>query len=152
MFLQSSVQVMVWECIMKGRKGLLLVFAYPIGWGGEMNLIYYKEQVLDGVLKMFYCQISEKEPGVEFQQDEAASHCSKSTMKWFCQDGIPLFLHLAHSPDLSPIEPVWLKLKKCLKLPHSLLRPIKSIWEELPISDIDKHNEWEGISSFRGKG
>ena len=28
-FSQSSVHVMVWGCIMKGRKGLLVVLEYP---------------------------------------------------------------------------------------------------------------------------
>lgn len=145
-FSQSSVRVMVWGCIMKGRKGPLVVLEYPGGRGGGMNSTRYQEQVLDGVLKEFYCQVSEKEPGVEFQQDGAASHRSKSTMKWFRQNGIPLFSHPARSPDLSPIEPVWLELKKHLRaLPHlpttvpQLIETVKSIWEELPISDIDKH-------------
>ena len=129
-FSQPSVRVMVWGCIMKGRKGPLVVLEYPGGRGGGMNSMRYQEQVLDGVLKEFYCQVSEKESGVEFQQDGAASHRSKSTMKWFHRNGIPLFLHPAHSPDLSPIESVWLELKKCLvlfptflQLSHSLSRP-----------------------------
>ena len=75
---------MVWGCIMKGRKGLLVVLEYPGGRGGGMNSMHYQEQVLDGVLKEFYCQVFKKESGVEFQQDRAASHPSKSTMKWFC--------------------------------------------------------------------
>ena len=69
-------------------------------------------------------------------------------MKWFHQNGIPLFLHPTHLPDLSPIEPVWLKLKKHLHalpcLPTTipqLTETMKSIWEELPISDIDKQAE-----------
>ena len=108
--------------------------------------MHYQQQALDGVLKEFYCQVSEKESGVEFQQDGAASHRSKSTMKWFCRNGIPLFSHTARSPDLNPIESVWLELKKRLHaLPHlpttvpQLIQTVKSIWEELPISDIDKH-------------
>ena len=108
---------------------------------GGMNSMRYQEQVPDGVLNEFYCQVSE-----EFQQDGAASHRSKSTMKWFRRNGIPLFSHPACSPDLSPIESVWLELKKRLRaLPHlpttvpQLIETVKSIWEELPISDIDKH-------------
>ena len=31
-----------------------------------MNSIHYQEQVLDGVLKECYWQVSKKEPGVEF--------------------------------------------------------------------------------------
>ena len=65
-FSQPSIRVMVWGCIMKGRKGPLVVLEYPGGWGGGMNSIHYQEQVLDGVLKECYWQVSKKEPGVEF--------------------------------------------------------------------------------------
>ena len=145
-FAQSSVRVMVWACIMKGRKGPLVVLEYPGGRGGGMNSARYQEQVLDGVLKDFYHQVSKEESGIEFQQDGAASHRSKSTMKWFHQNQIPLFYHPSCSPDLSPIEPVWLELKKRLRaLPYlpttvpQLIQVVKDIWDKLPISDIDKH-------------
>ena len=145
-FAQSSVRVMVWACIMKGRKGPLVVLEYPGGRGGGMNSTWYQEQILEGVLKHFYHQVSKEESGIEFQQDGAASHRSKSTMEWFRQNQIPLFYHPPCSPDLSPIEPVWLELKKRLRsLPHlpttipQLIQVVKNIWEELPISDIDKH-------------
>jgi hypothetical protein len=145
-FAQSTVHVMVWACIMKGRKGPLVVLEYPGGRGGGMNSAQYQEQVLEGALKDFYHQVLKEESGIEFQQDGAASHRSKSTMKWFHQNQISLFNHPPHSPNLSPIEPVWLKLKQCLQaLPYlpttvpQLIQAVKDIWDELPISDIDKH-------------
>jgi hypothetical protein len=119
---------------MKGRKGLLVVLEYPGGCGGGMNSAQYQEQVLEGVLKDFYHQVSKEESGIKFQQDSAASHCSKSTMKWFHQNQIPLFYHPSHSPNLSPIEPVWLELKKDLQaLPYlpttvpQLIQAVKDI-------------------------
>jgi hypothetical protein len=36
-FKQSSIRVMVWGCIMKGRKGPLVVLEYPGGRGGGMT-------------------------------------------------------------------------------------------------------------------
>ena len=145
-FTQSLVRVMVWACIMKGRKGPLIVLEYPGGRGGGMNSAWYQQQVLDGALKDFYHQVSKEESRVEFQQDGAASNRCKSTMMWFHQNQIPLFYHPSRSPDLSPIEPVWLELKKRLRalmrLPTTvpqLIQAVKDIWEELQISDIDKH-------------
>ena len=113
-FTQSSVRVMVWACIMKSRKGLFIVLEYPGEVGGGMNSARYQQQVLDGDLKDFYHQVSKEESRVEFQQDGATSHHSRSRMMWFHQNQIPLFYHPSRSPDLSPIEPVWLELKKCL--------------------------------------
>ncbi len=145
-FSQSSVRVMVWGCIMKGRKGPLVVLEYPGGRGGGMNSARYQQQVLDGALKEFYGKISKEESGIEFQQDGAASHTSKLTKKWFQDNKIPLFPHPACSPDLSPIEPVWNELKTRLHalrhLPTNvsqLIQVVKDIWEELPLSDIDKY-------------
>jgi hypothetical protein len=40
-FKQSPVRVMVWACIMKGRKGPLVVLEYPGGKGGGMNTRRY---------------------------------------------------------------------------------------------------------------
>ena len=51
---------------MRGRKGLSVVLEYCGGQDGGMNLMCYQEQVLDGVLKEFHCQVSKKETGVEF--------------------------------------------------------------------------------------
>ena len=113
-FKQSSVHIMVWGCIIEGRKGPLVVLEYPGGKGGGMNSTRYQDQVLEPTLKAFYKQMNHERQNVHFQQDSAASHRSKSTMKWFTDNQIPLFHHPASSPDLNPIEPVWLDLKNIL--------------------------------------
>jgi len=59
-FKQSPIRVMVWACIMEGRKGPLLVLEYPGGRGGGMNTARYCEQVLDGVLKDFYSEVKQE--------------------------------------------------------------------------------------------
>ena len=56
-FKQSPVCIMVWACIMDGKKGLLLVLEYPGGKGGGMNMKRYCKQVLDRVLKDFYAEM-----------------------------------------------------------------------------------------------
>ena len=144
--LQSLCSPLCVSWFMKGRKGLLVVLGYLGNRVGSMNSAQYQDQVLDGVLKDFYSQVSKEESRIEFQQDGMASHHSKSTMQWFCRNQILLFYHLSCSPDLSPIEPVWLELKMHLQaLPHlpptvaQLIQAVKDIWDELPISDIDKH-------------
>ena len=145
-FKQSSVRVMVWGCIIEGYKGPLVVLEYPGGKGGGMDSKRYQNQVLEPVLKAFYTQMNHKRPTVYFQQDNAASHRSKSTMKWFSENAIPLFKHPASSPDLNPIEPVWLDLKNILRhLVHppntvkQLRAAILDAWEQLPMEQIDGH-------------
>jgi transposase len=145
-FKQSSVRVMVWGCIIEGHKGPLVVLEYPGGKGGGMNSTRYQDQVLDPILKAFYIQMNNERQSVNFQQDGAASHRSKSTMKWFAENKIPLFNHPASSPDLNPIEPVWLDLKNILRhLTHppntvdQLRTAVLDAWEQLPMERIDGH-------------
>lgn len=73
-FKQSLVRVMIWACIMKGKKGPLVVLEYLGGKDGGMNLKCYQEQVLEGKLRDFYTQMNKERPVVIFQQDSAPSH------------------------------------------------------------------------------
>ena len=81
-FKQSSLHIMVRGCIVKGRKGPLVVLEYPGGWEGGMTAARYQHQVLDEVLHTFYQEISEEKGQVVFQQDGAPSHTTKSTITW----------------------------------------------------------------------
>lgn len=145
-FTQSPIRVMVWACIMEGRKGPLVVLEYPGGRGGGMNTARYMAQVLEGALKDFYHEMKQEKGQVVFQQDGAPCHRSKRTQNWFTKNKIPILYHPANSPDLNPIEPVWHELKKCLRgLPHlpstleQLIASVHMVWEEIPIRDVDKH-------------
>ena len=118
-FKQSPICVMVWACIMDGRKGPLVVLEYPGGKGGEMNTKRYCEQVLEGAMLEFYEEMVKEHGHVQFQQDNASCHQSKKMKSWFSNYNIPLFYHPPNSPNLSPIEPVWHELKKIIHaLPH----------------------------------
>ncbi|PPR07271.1 hypothetical protein CVT26_012431 [Gymnopilus dilepis] len=145
-FKQSSLRVMIWGCIAKGKKGPLVVLEYPGGKGGGMNSERYITQVLEGALKPFFQELKQARRGPIFQQDGAASHRSKETLKWLSDHGIPLMDHPPNSPDLSPIEPVWHELKTIIRArPHpptsapELIQAVKDAWEMLPISVIDKY-------------
>ncbi|TFY77209.1 hypothetical protein EWM64_g6803 [Hericium alpestre] len=145
-FKQSPVRVMVWGCIMWGKKGPLVVLEYPGGKGGGMNSQRYKEQVLEPFLKDFYKEMVELRGSVKFQQDNSPSHTSKSTKLWLTSHSIETFPHPSSSPDLSPIEPVWHELKVHIHaLPHlpntldQLKVAVYYAWNALTIEDINKH-------------
>jgi hypothetical protein len=65
-FKQSSPRMMIWACIMKGNKGLIVVLEYPGGRGGGMTADKYQDQVLDKVLFDYYVQMSEERGQVIF--------------------------------------------------------------------------------------
>ena len=145
-FTQSNIRVMVWGCIMSGRKGPLIVLEYPGGKGGRMNSSRYQRQVLNGVLQPFFLQEKQRMPSLSFQHDNAPSHSSKSTKRWFIKHGIPLFPHPPSSPDVNPIEPLWHVLKNIIhhrKHPPSsteeLRTAVKEAWDQITDVDVEKH-------------
>ncbi|KAJ3519633.1 hypothetical protein NMY22_g13113 [Coprinellus aureogranulatus] len=147
-FNQSTVRVMVWGCIMHGEKGPLIVLEYPGGKGGGMDSKRYREQVLEGVLLEYWKEMGAGKGDVQFQQDNAPSHQSKATKKWFATHGIKLFPHPASSPDVSPIEPVWHELKtdiRQLPSPPSTIPQLKAAvlaaWERLDVGRITKYTK-----------
>jgi len=70
-FKQSNLQIMAWSCIMKGKKGPLVVLDYPGGRGGGMTVVRYQEQVLEKMVHDCYQEASEERGWVLFEQDGA---------------------------------------------------------------------------------
>ena len=145
-FKQSAIRVMVWECIVEGRKGPLVVMEYPGGKGGGMNSKRYQEQVLEGPLLAFFTRLRQERGSIQFQQDGAPCHQSKQMRKWLDDHHIPLFYHPPNSPDLSPIEPVWLELKNILRsyrhVPSNvdkLKAAVLKAWDEISLDTINTH-------------
>jgi transposase len=145
-FKQSDIRVMVWGCIMKGRKGPLVVLEYPGGKGGGMNAKRYQEQVLEGKLLEFWSEMNSERHDVVFQQDGAPSHTAKSTKKWLADHDIPIFPHPPSSPDLNPIERVWHELKSGIRSwPHhptsvnKLITVVEAVWDGIMVEKIDKY-------------
>lgn len=145
-FKQSPLRVMIWSCIMKGSRGPLVVLDYPGGKGGGMTTQRYQAQVLDKVLFDYYWRMSESRGQVVFQQDGARCHTAKSTIDWLSRNLIDIFSHPASSPDLSPIEPLWHRLKTLIRArPHipssleELKTAVRECWEMITNEDIDAH-------------
>lgn len=145
-FKQSSLRIMVWGCIMKGRKGPMVILEYPGGRGVGMTAARYQDQVLEKVMHDFYMEMSEEQGQVLFQQDGAPCHTAKSTGKWLELNHVEQMPHPAASPDLNPIEPLWHTFKELIRNRHHIPTTIdelkiaaKEAWDQISIADIDKH-------------
>jgi DDE superfamily endonuclease len=145
-FKQSKLHVMIWGCIAQGQKGPLVMLDYPGGKGGGMNSKRYQQQVLEDVFLDFYTHLKQLRTYIQFQQDNAPRHTSKSILAWLAHYNIPLFFHPPNSPDLSTIEPVWLELKHILQhQSHSLTtidelqQFVHTAWDEISVDKINKH-------------
>lgn len=145
-FKQSSLRIMVWGCMMKGKRGPLVVLEYPGGKGGGMTAARYREQVLEGVLLEFWQNMSNERGEVFFQQDGASSHTAKVTKAWFESHRIKVFPHPASSPDLNPIEHLWHLLKEIIRgleraptTIDELKEAVRQAWDQITVEDVDKY-------------
>ena len=100
-FKLSPICVMVWGCVMKGRKRPLVVLEYPGGKGGGMNTARYQEQALEGVLKEFYEQMDNERMGLFFSKK--VQRATKASQR---RDGWTLTRSHSYSTQKTPTEPI----------------------------------------------
>ena len=74
-----------------------------------------------------------------FQQDNGPKHTSKKATKWFEDNNIEIMVCPVQSPDINPIEHLWVHLKKVLnqypkpsKGVHELWERVVEEWNKLP--------------------
>jgi transposase len=124
--------LMFWGCMM----------ADGIGYGcqieGNMDAETYTGILKDYMLSSL--EYYEKDSGdIVFQQDNDPKHTSKLAKKWFVDNGIEVMEWPAQSPDLNPIEHLWVHLKRKLKQYATEPTSIHELWAR-----VDK--EWNDIS------
>lgn len=97
--------VMVWGCFSHHGRGALTF----LDVGVKMNTALYLsilEEKLEHFMTIASC--------TTFQQDSAPCHVSKRARAWFAENNIQLLDWPGNSPDLNPIENLWMIIKRKL--------------------------------------
>ncbi len=109
--LRSSVKfphsVMVWGVMSSAGVGPLCFLR------SKVNTAVYQE-----VLEHFMLPAADQLYGDAdfiFQQDLAPAHSAKATSTWFKDHGFPVLNWPANSPDLNPIENLWVIVKRKMR-------------------------------------
>ncbi len=146
---------MIWACIAHGIKGSIIKLDLPLATaakkgrrkGGGIGAREYVAQVLSGPLKDFVKDM-ENRRGHEMLvvEDGAPGHRSKLANTTRAALGIKQLTHPPSSPDLNPIEPLWLLLKtrvadisESRKSPEKLWKAVQQVWDGLTMEDIIAH-------------
>ena len=124
--------LMVWGCMGWNGVGKLTEVE------GKMDAVQYCEILEDGVVESFEKLEVEEEERI-FQQDNDPKHTSKKATQWFEDNNIQVLPWPAQSPDLNPIEHLWVHLKKKLREYPTPPKGAHELWERVA-------DEWDAIT------
>lgn len=105
---QRKIGWMFWGCI-SGRYGR----GFGIFWEKEWKTINkesYSQRVVPPIVDYLHTH-----PGLQFQQDGGPGHTAAFTMQVFQSYGLHPIFWPPFSPDLSPIEAIWDRMKDILE-------------------------------------
>jgi hypothetical protein len=104
---------------------------------GIMDKVQYCEILDEGVVESFE-KLEMAEGARIFQQDNDPKHCSNLATKWFEDNNIQVMTWPAQSPDMNPIEHLWIVIKKALKTYPTPPKGVHELWDRVVV-------EWNKI-------
>ena len=124
--------IMVWGCITAEGPGYLTKIE------GKMDAQLYCDILNDEFRQS--CDYYGFDMGqIIFQQDNDPKHTSKKATKWLVENDVNVMQWPSQSPDLNPIEHIWVLLKRKLNQYHERPDGMLTLWSRIS-------EEWERIT------
>lgn len=134
-FKSGRSSVMVWGAIALGKKSELVIMDRS-----KRTATDFVDQVYDGSLLQFMDGFVNP----ILMEDGAPVHRSNAPKHWREQMNLKKMVWPAQSPDMNPIENLWMQMKDKVSRKHAasmtvaeLTKNIKDAWTEITIEDID---------------
>jgi len=124
--------LMAWGCITSEGPGFLTKIDVKLDSGLYCNIL--NDEFLQTCA---YFDLDSTK--VIFQQDNDPKHTSKKVKKWLSDHNINVLQWPSQSPDLNPIEHIWVLLKRKLNMYENPPSGMLELWERVS-------NEWEAIT------
>ena len=129
---------MVWGCMTWEGVG------YAAKIDGRMDGDLYLQILKDELLNSLqYYDLNPSD--IIFQQDNDPKHTCKKVKEWLEEQDFETMLWPAQSPDLNPIEHLWVYLKRRLAEyehpPNGILqlwKRIQEVWKGIPVEECQK--------------
>jgi transposase len=123
--------IFLWGCMT--WNGIGYMAKIDSGLDGKL----YRE-ILAGELVDTLRWYRQEKQNVVFQQDNDPKHTAKETKKWLDNSGLNILNWPSQSPDLNPIEHLWVELKKRVKNRSTQPKNMDELWDAV-------QDEWEKI-------
>ena len=116
-------KVVIWGCMTYEGIGYISKIE------GNMDAKLYQDILSDELFKTIKYYNFEKNE-IIFQQDNDPKHTAKSTKKWLQDNNIKTLEWPPQSPDMNPIEHLWVELKRRIKKKRKVFNK-GQLWEPI---------------------